>query len=351
MQHTEPFPNLNRALYNRDVIFLTDHIRKDFLFNGLRINVHNIISRSKTLKVLPESLSVTILLFWLGVTNSNAVFVTFGNQRYTYFLMLLQIISRMFIKPKPHILFDCLWETGDTPIRKLVVKLRAYLVNSVISKCIVYGKRDLDTFNKLLGISKEKLALLRYHTTVGESEFRDRISDGDYIFSGGTGRDYEKLLQICIELSYPLKIATHDTDIIRKAGSHSHIEVRTTTDEEFMEWMANSRLVVLPYGKQLLRTGGHQTFLNAMLMGKVVIVYQGIDDGYILDGINGVVIPDSDSDILRTRIVDYYTSKKKREELGRAAKEWVLTNKLTKQQWVYGLYDIAAAEYYKREEI
>ena len=148
--------NLKRAITEHGIIFLTDHGSKNY-YSGLRINIKRRINRYRFLKILPNWISTGIGLFVLSLLYKNPVFVTFGNAKSSYLLMILQYFASIFRSPKPHVLFDCLWEGGDTVSRKILIKLRAFLINCVITKCVVYGKKDLKSFNSDLGISVDKL--------------------------------------------------------------------------------------------------------------------------------------------------------------------------------------------------
>jgi glycosyltransferase involved in cell wall biosynthesis len=67
--------------------------------------------------------------------------------------------------------------------------------------------------------------------------------------------------------------------------------------------MAGSKMVVVPMKKGLLHSGGQQTYLNAMAMGKPVIVADdcGAKD-YIQHGVDGLIVPAGNSQGLREAI-------------------------------------------------
>ncbi|MDY6895577.1 MAG: hypothetical protein SVO01_09215, partial [Thermotogota bacterium] len=263
----EPYPYLNMLENEKDFIFLTDHGEKN-LFKNIRVNVLDLIAERKFLKIFPQWLLEGLFLFFLGIAKKDVVFVTFGANKRAYVLMILQWLFRPFITPKVHVMFGCLWEPRKGIFGKIIICIRRYLVHNVVEKCIVNGKTDIESFNRVLGISKDKLVFFPYHHTL--HGFKYNVVDGDYIFAGGTdGRDYDLLMKICDELSLPLKIATLDQDVIKKASNYQFADVKTVTPQEYRDLMAGSRIVTIPYGKSIiLRTGGHQTMVNAMLMGK-----------------------------------------------------------------------------------
>lgn len=344
------YPYLNILKGKKDFLFLTDHGGKD-IFKGLRINIREKVKESNFLKRFPEWVVVGCALFFMGLKKKNVVYVTFGVSKSTYLLMSFQKIFGHIIEPKPHVMFDCLWEPREGIWGKIIINVRKYLVNSVVTKCIVYGKKDIETFNKVLGIPKDKLFFLPYHHTLDGFEYD--VMEGNYIFSGGTdGRDYDLLLKVCRELSLPLKIATMNKDIINRARNDKLFEVRTVNTHEFREWMAKSRIVVIPWGKSILRTGGHQTMINAMLMGKPLICYnEDIAEGYVENNKTGIVVPYGNVGEFKEKIFLLYNSSEKREKLGRAARQWVIDNKLNQRDWVYKVYELAAYCFYNQQPI
>jgi glycosyltransferase involved in cell wall biosynthesis len=59
--------------------------------------------------------------------------------------------------------------------------------------------------------------------------------------------------------------------------------------------MAGARLVVLPLKGGLLHSGGQQTYLNAMALGKPVIVADDCGaDEYIMHNVTGIVLVPGD---------------------------------------------------------
>ena len=68
-----------------------------------------------------------------------------------------------------------------------------------------------------------------------------------------------------------------------------NVEIRTASETEFFELMARVGGVVVPMRGGLLHSGGQQTFLNAMNMGKPVSVRHDWADDYIKHGVTGIL--------------------------------------------------------------
>ena len=104
-------------------------------------------------------------------------------------------------------------------------------------------------------------------------------------------RDYELLVRAARPLDVPVtlatnQVATHRPDLPAnvRAGRISHAE--------FIDQLRRSTVVVVPLKVGIERSAGRQTYLNAMAMGKLVIVTDspGVRD-YIENRWTGLIIP------------------------------------------------------------
>jgi len=99
------------------------------------------------------------------------------------------------------------------------------------------------------------------------------------------------------------------------------VRIVAATHEEFRQLIAKASIVVLPMQADELHAGGQQTFLNAMFMGKPVVVTdpEGGRD-YIRDGIAGRLVPYGDKEQLRSAICELMTDSHLRKSIGEAAR-------------------------------
>jgi glycosyltransferase involved in cell wall biosynthesis len=93
-----------------------------------------------------------------------------------------------------------------------------------------------------------------------------------------------------------------------------------------MQLMAQSGINVVGLEEGLLHSGGQQTFLNAMAMGKPVIVTdpEGAED-YICNGIDGLLVPPGDPEKLRSAILKLQKYPGLSIALGEKAREKTMT--------------------------
>jgi glycosyltransferase involved in cell wall biosynthesis len=166
---------------------------------------------------------------------------------------------------------------------------------------IVWAPAVVERYHRYLGIPKEKMVPWRFHHTL--QTFADSTRCGDYVFSGGNSmRDYPTLIEAVRGLTIPVRIATH-----WQPPAHLNIPANVTlgptSAAEFLSLLAGARFVVFPLLMDDVRTSGQQSYLNAMALGKAVIVADDADAPfYIDDGKTGVVVPSGDAPALRRAI-------------------------------------------------
>ena len=334
----ENYPWLFDALNSGKIKIYTDHGIDDIL-PGFRVNLKKKYSNSRWKHFFPQLVGFPLYLFFHRFINPQCIYVTFGNSISTYILMTLQFIFSLFLKPRPHVLFDCLWETNRSLRNKITVAVRSFLVHQVISKVVVYCQSDIIKFNTALKIERQKLIFIPYHHTL--EEFSIKTTDNGFIFSGGDPfRDYAPLIQVCEELQIPLKIATHKVSELDYNKTSDLFVIRPTTPQVYNEWLSSCRFMVLPFCSNIPRTVGHQTFINAMLLEKPVVFYnKEIAEGYITNGVNGIVIESGDYSNFKDAIFKLYHSPELRLQIGQKARESILKANLCPEEWVLRTYN------------
>jgi glycosyltransferase involved in cell wall biosynthesis len=85
--------------------------------------------------------------------------------------------------------------------------------------------------------------------------------------------------------------------------------------------MAESRLVVVPMKRGLEHSGGQQTYINAMTMGKPVIVADDSRaDDYVESGVTGFVVPAGDAAAMGRAIAEVIQNPDRTRDMGSHAR-------------------------------
>jgi hypothetical protein len=185
---------------------------------------------------------------------------------------------------------------------------------------IVWAPGVIERYHRSLGVPREKMVPLRFHHTLMGFPLM-QIAHGDYIFSGGDSmRDYPTMIEAVRGVKMTVRIATH-WQPPSTLPVPENVVIGPVGETEFRELLAGSRLVVFPLRMDDLRTSGQQSYLNAMALGKAVIVTDTMDAPfYIDDGRTGMLVPSGDAAALRRAILHLLDSSEFLRTLGEAAR-------------------------------
>jgi glycosyltransferase involved in cell wall biosynthesis len=203
---------------------------------------------------------------------------------------------------RPHVMIDCLWDLRPGTPRAWLKRLRLALAARSVHRFVVWASHEVEDYHRVFGIPRGKLEYVPFHTTVQDYAYEER--DDGYLFAGGnSGRDYRPLVEAVRPLDLPVWIATTRHEQFRGADLPPHVRVEPTTHEGFRQAMAGARMVVVAMEGGLLHSGGQQTLLNAMYMGKPTIaVGRKWASDFIEDGVHGLLVDYGDADGLRRAI-------------------------------------------------
>jgi glycosyltransferase involved in cell wall biosynthesis len=201
------------------------------------------------------------------------------------------------------------------------IKLR-YLQAALrpVDRLIVWSPAVIERYARCLGVPRKKMIAQRFHHTLGAYDVK-RADRGDYIFSGGDSmRDYLTLMRAVKGLAVRVVVATR----LKFPGDFEvppNVTIKPVSAPEFRELMGKAYLVVFPLGMDNLRTSGQQSYLNAMAMGKAVIVTDTLDAPfYIEDNKTGILVPSGDAAALREALVNLLDRTDLVRDLGEAAR-------------------------------
>lgn len=188
-----------------------------------------------------------------------------------------------------------------------------------IDLVIVHSKEEIDNYVKEFKLPKEKFRFLPFHYSIGG--YNIEINDNGYIFSGGdNGRDYDYFLRVIKGLDYKFIIASFS--LPKRKDLPKNADVRTTNNKGFRELMAQSSIVVIPLDNKRLDSVGHQTYLNALALGKALIIS---DANGVRDHINddaAIIVKNIEE--FKYAITELMEHKEKRQILEKNGKESVL---------------------------
>ncbi len=190
-----------------------------------------------------------------------------------------------------------------------------------VDSYIVWAHREIDAYSREFGLPREKLHFIPYHNTM--HGFDDVPHDGGYIFSGGNyDRDYRTLLEAVAGIEVLVRIGCTRKEQFNGLRIPPNVDIRGYSHSEYIKVMAGCKINIVSMEGGLLHSGGQQTFINSMTMGKPTIVTDP-DGGrdYIEDGVDGFLVPPADPGAMREKIIFLLQHPEIAREIGLNAKE------------------------------
>jgi glycosyltransferase involved in cell wall biosynthesis len=206
---------------------------------------------------------------------------------------------------KPHVMVDCNWYLSPGwrgAVRNWFKGLRLRLAGGSVQRFVVWARHEIDDYARAFGLPHEKLEYVPFHITL--EGYTYEVRDDGYLFAGGNyDRDYPTLVEAVRSLDVPVWIATTRPEQLAGVEVPTHYRVEGTSVDGFRQAMAAARLVVVPMAAGLLHSGGQQTCLNAMYLGKPTIaVGRKWANDLIEHGVTGLIVEYGDVRGLREAI-------------------------------------------------
>ena len=247
--------------------------------------------------------------------------------------------SLFFFNKIPTLMIDCIWYRKRNSFIRMIKGFLMRFSNKSVSTYTVWARHEVDDYSREFEIAKEKFVYVPFHTTLENYVFETR--DDGFIFTGGNGdRDYKTLIEAVRGLEIPVLIAASNTELFKGLTIPSNVSIKGLTPQEFRKKMAACRVAVVPMQGGLLHSGGQQTFLNSMAMGKpTIIVGPRAAEGYVEHGKTGLIIKYGDVAGLREAIVALYNDSDYRQKMGAAGQSFA--SRLTTEKFVRSIFAIA----------
>lgn len=203
---------------------------------------------------------------------------------------------------KPHVMVDCNWYEPPHRLGRWWRSLQVRLAYRSASRFVVWARHEVQDYSRSLAVPADKFEFVPFHPTLEGYEYE--IRDDGYLFAGGNyDRDYGMLIEAVRGLNVPVWIATTRREQLGSGPLPANVRVEGTTHQGFRQAMAAAHMVVVPMEAGLLHSGGQQTLLNAMTLGKPTIaVGRNWASDFVQDGEHALVVDYGDSAGLRQAI-------------------------------------------------
>jgi glycosyltransferase involved in cell wall biosynthesis len=233
-------------------------------------------------------------------------------------------IAKMLTRSPPLVLF---YDTNLKRPHGLNENVKAYVKSILfrsVDKFIAMHKR-WDEYEKFYGIPKVKFEYIPFKSNNFDRLQQIAVNDEGYIFSGGASyRDYDCLLQAVQEIDFPVKIVLpparlaryHNTpDFTDELPPHVSVIRHDGTQDSWDRLIANSTLVVIPILKDCIQPAGISVYLEAMALGKPVIISRGASTDGLLDDSMSSLFTAGDAKELNQHILEMLRSPERRRRI------------------------------------
>jgi glycosyltransferase involved in cell wall biosynthesis len=191
---------------------------------------------------------------------------------------------------------DATWSAGDGALDRLACRLGLAAIDSPRVSYCVLTTDERRVFPRTWGVPPGRVFFTPFYWTAADEELDAPVTEDGGVFAGGDSlRDYRPLLAAALRLRAPFHVATHCLPGAARAALPRHVRAGPVPHAEYLRLMREATVVVVPLQDRRDRSAGQQTYLNAMAMGKLVIVpdVMGVRD-YVEDGRTGIVVPARD---------------------------------------------------------
>ncbi len=237
--------------------------------------------------------------------------------------------------PPRIVVTDSTWSPG--PGRRAALRL----MDTPRTTYCVLSSAELAQFPARWGVEASRVAFTPFYWTLPRPEAD--VPRGTGVFAGGDSlRDHEVLLRAAARLDAEVTVATHHRP---RTTVPDNVTLGPVTPQRFLELMRQAEVVAVPLPMGLVRSAGQQTYLNAMVLGKLVVVSDvpGVRD-HITAGVTGLIVPPGDAEAL-AETLRWATDPANRQacdRMRRQAQE-VATEQFSPDRYVQHLLDVVEA--------
>ena len=245
--------------------------------------------------------TISNFLHLLKASRNYDVLVTAGSR----YAQLFGLYRSLLGKKKPgHIILELMLDEDQDDILWKIKVFFQRLCFSSVDVVFVSARREIDVYAKRLRLPENRVRFLPFHTNIIEPSMVP--GTGEYIFSAGkTGRDFATLAAAVEGLDVKVVVVS-DQYHLQGINFPPNVEVYCDIPyEQYMKLLRGSSLVVVPL-KKLVKSTGQVVFLEAMALGKPVVVTETVgSEDYIEHEVTGILVPPEEIHALRQAVINF----------------------------------------------
>jgi glycosyltransferase involved in cell wall biosynthesis len=272
----------------------------------------------------------------LSVTSGAAGILTILRRARHYSIVVLdgsgrrdQIAAMLLrlLRPRlPLVITDSTWKRERDWRNDLLNRLGIRLIDGPRTTFCVHSRFEVDTFPRTWGPLHGRVCFTPWPWTLKQPGFGSLTSDSGRVFAGGNSlRDYDQLIEAARSLSASIDIVTNALSADQRAACPPNVDARPLPPDEYDRLLFAAAVVVVPLLRRDDRSSGQTTYVNAMALGKAIVVTDtpGVRD-YITDGETGVIVAPGDAGAMAAAVQRLIDDPESRRHLGSRAREHAL---------------------------
>jgi glycosyltransferase involved in cell wall biosynthesis len=226
------------------------------------------------------------------------------------------------------VIADATWKVPNHPGAALAKRAAMRLIDGERTTFGVLSRFEADRFALTWRLRHSRVRFTPWPVTMTSPDPVREPADNGRVFAGGNSlRDYRPLIDAAGEIGAPVDIATSTLEADGLSSYPANVTARSFARADYDAMLRAASVVVAPLQARSDRSSGQTTYVNAMALGKAIVVTDapGVRD-YIDDGVTGVIVPCGDAAALGAAVRALLGDRERRRSLGESARRHALTN-------------------------
>lgn len=226
------------------------------------------------------------------------------------------------------VIADATWKVPDGAGAAWGKRVAMRLIDGERTTFCVPSRFEAECFALTWRLRRSRVRFTPWPVTMVSPDPMHESTDNGRVFAGGNSlRDYRPLIDAAGEIGAPVDIATSTLDADDARGYPANVTARLFARADYDAMLRAASVVVVPLEPRTDRSSGQTTYVNAMALGKAIVVSDapGVRD-YIDDGETGVIVPYGDAAALACAVRALLADRQRRQQLGENARRHALTN-------------------------
>lgn len=226
------------------------------------------------------------------------------------------------------VIADATWKVPDSSAAAWGKRGAMRLIDGERTTFCVLSRFEADRFAQTWRLQRSRVRFTPWPVTLRAPDLMDESGDNGRVFAGGNSlRDYRPLIDAAGEIGAPVDIATSTLDADAAHSYPANVTARSFARADYDAMLRAASVVVVPLQPRTDRSSGQTTYVNAMALGKAIVVSDapGVRD-YVDDGDTGVIVPCGDAAALASAVRLLLADRQRRERIGASARRHALAN-------------------------